>query len=57
MIYEIFRKKKNNILIKFKIFKYWGFNIILLIYWVRLRWGDILLIYKWRIINLLFCKY
>lgn len=57
MIYEIFRKKKNNILIKFKIFKYWGFNIILLIYWVRLRWGDILLIYKWRFINLLFCKY
>lgn len=57
MIYEIFRKKKNNILIKFKIFKYWGFNIILLIYGVRLRWGDILLIYKWRFINLLFCKY
>lgn len=57
MIYEIFRKKKNNILIKFKIFKYWGFNIILLIYWVRLRWGDILLIYKWRFINLIFCKY
>lgn len=57
MIYEVFMKKKNNILIKFKIFKYWGFNIILLIYWVRLRWGDILLIYKWRFINLIFCKY
>lgn len=56
-IYETFRKKKNNISIKSKTFKHWGFNITLSTYRVRPRWGDTLPIHKWRPINPTLCKH